>query len=223
VTLAPLCRFVWDLHYPPPKGGRRSYPIAAIYRNTPSMPMGPWVLPGGYVVRLTVGDSSQEQPLTVAMDPRVKTPAEGLARQFALSMDCCEQIDEADEALARIRKLWSRLAELREKTTDKGLLEALQELEKKTRALEGTERRRGERPAPGVSEPSLAKVMEESHRLLSILQGADAAPTTQAVAACGQSQKMLRELLARKEELLRKEVKPLSERLRQAGLPALEP
>src|SRR5262249_4408605 len=73
---------------PPPPWGRRRYPIAAVYRDTPSEPQGPWVLPGEYVVRLTVGGKSYEQPLTVKMDPRVRTPAEGLARQFELSQQC---------------------------------------------------------------------------------------------------------------------------------------
>src|SRR5262249_43300853 len=31
-------RFVWDLHYASPEGARRSYPMTAIYRNTPSEP-----------------------------------------------------------------------------------------------------------------------------------------------------------------------------------------
>src|SRR5207249_4217904 len=46
-------RFVWDLHYPPPEGARRSYPIAAVRGDTPAVPTGPWVPPGRYTVRLT--------------------------------------------------------------------------------------------------------------------------------------------------------------------------
>jgi len=37
---AGLHRFVWDLHYPPPPA-ERSYPIAAVYRDTPAEPRGP--------------------------------------------------------------------------------------------------------------------------------------------------------------------------------------
>ena len=54
-TAAGLHRFVWDLHHPPPAVLERSYPIAAIYRNTPAEPRGPWALPGEYTVRLTAG------------------------------------------------------------------------------------------------------------------------------------------------------------------------
>ena len=86
-------RFVWDLHYPPPEG-RAVYPISAIWRDTPSGPLGPAVMPGTYTVRLTVGGKSIEQPLVVKMDPRVTTPAAGLKQQFELSMQCYDGMDE---------------------------------------------------------------------------------------------------------------------------------
>ena len=99
-TAAGLHRFVWDLHYPPPAASRSAYPISAIDRNTWQEPRGPWVLPGTYTVRLTVEGHIAEQPLVVKMDPRVKTPAAGLERQFALSMQMCEDMAKARAALA---------------------------------------------------------------------------------------------------------------------------
>ena len=62
-------RFVWDLHYPPPDALRRGYPIAAIYQDTPRDPLGPWVLPGQYTVKLTAGGKTSTQPLTVEDGP----------------------------------------------------------------------------------------------------------------------------------------------------------
>src|SRR6185369_5900963 len=79
-TDAGVQRFVWDLRYAPPPAERRVYPISAIYRDTPSEPLGPEVLPGQYTVRLTVGGKAYTQPLTVKLDPRVTTPADGLAQ-----------------------------------------------------------------------------------------------------------------------------------------------
>src|SRR5262249_47262018 len=108
-------RFVWDLHYPPPKGTRRSYPISAIYRDTPSEPLGPAVLPGRYTVKLTVAGKIFTQPLTVKMDPRVKTPPEGLAQQFELSMQCYEGAEQARTTLEQARKLRTQLQELRKR------------------------------------------------------------------------------------------------------------
>ena len=76
---AGLHRFVWDLHYPPPAGTTPSYPIAATPGNTAAEPKGPWVVPGTYTVKLTANGKSYTQPLTVRMDPRVKSGTAGAA------------------------------------------------------------------------------------------------------------------------------------------------
>jgi photosystem II stability/assembly factor-like uncharacterized protein len=213
-------RFVWDQHYPPPPGPR-SYPIAAIYRDTASEPKGPWVLPGNYQVRLTVGAKSYEQPLVVRMDPRVRTPAEGLTQQFELSMECYEGMRLAQEALAQIRSLRERLKELQAKAGN--LEEAVAQLDRKAGALAGSERRRGQPPAPGPREASLARLAAELQHLLTVLQGADETPTAQAQAACREAHKELENLLSRWRELADKDVKALNERLRKAGQPSLAP
>jgi photosystem II stability/assembly factor-like uncharacterized protein len=88
-------RFVWDLHYPPPPAQRFSYPISAIYRDTPREPLGPVVMPGEYQVRLTVDGKSLTRPLVVRMDPRVKTPPADLQRQFDLSMRVVNSMKQA--------------------------------------------------------------------------------------------------------------------------------
>jgi len=156
------------------------------------------------------------------MDPRVKTPAETLAQQFALSLECYDGVRQARDALGQVRRLRAQVQERREKAGE-ALAGALAELDRKAAALVGTERRRGERPADGAREPTLARQADELQRLLDVLQGADAAPTTQAVAACAEANKALRELLTRRAELMGAEVKAINERLRGAGLPPLAP
>ena len=59
--------------------------------------------------------------------------------------------------------------------------------------------------------------------LMDLLQGADVAPTTQAVAACEATHKGLADLLTRWEELRAKGVKEANDQLRQANLPPLAP
>jgi photosystem II stability/assembly factor-like uncharacterized protein len=66
-------RFVWDLRLAPPASGRRNYPISAIYHDTPAEPLGAWVPPGDYTVRLTVEGKTFTQPMTVKADPRQKS------------------------------------------------------------------------------------------------------------------------------------------------------
>lgn len=92
---AGLHRFVWDLHHERPAVASFSYPIAAIYQNTPRTPLGSWVLPGTYTVRLTVDGRVLSQPLVVALDPRVKTSAADLRRQYETSR-------AVDASLARV-------------------------------------------------------------------------------------------------------------------------
>ena len=95
---AGMHRFVWDLHYTRPSGMQASFPIAAIYRNTARQPNGVWALPGTYTVTLTVDGKTRSQPLTVRMDPRVKTPPAVLRQQFTLSKRLSDAIDAVTKA-----------------------------------------------------------------------------------------------------------------------------
>jgi photosystem II stability/assembly factor-like uncharacterized protein len=88
-------RFVWDLHHERPAVPSFSYPIAAIYMNTPRTPLGSWVLPGTYTVRLTVDGQAFTAPLIVRLDPRVHTPPDGLKMQYEMSR-------MLDDALRRV-------------------------------------------------------------------------------------------------------------------------
>ena len=78
-------RFVWDLRFPPPRTKQHEYPISAIPGDTPKEPLGPFVLPGTYTVRLTVDGKTLTRPLTVKLDPRVRMSPADLASQLALS------------------------------------------------------------------------------------------------------------------------------------------
>jgi photosystem II stability/assembly factor-like uncharacterized protein len=77
-------RFVWDLRFPPPRTKQREYPISAIAGDTPPDPLGPFVLPGTYTVKLTVDGKALARALTVKLDPRVAMSPADLAAQLAL-------------------------------------------------------------------------------------------------------------------------------------------
>ena len=93
-TAAGMHRYVWDLHYRAPDGMRRSFPIAAVFHDTPREPNGVWAMPGTYTVKLTANGTSVTRPLTLGMDPRVKTPILALQRQFSLSKQLSDAIDD---------------------------------------------------------------------------------------------------------------------------------
>jgi photosystem II stability/assembly factor-like uncharacterized protein len=147
---AGLHRFVWDLHHPPPPVVEYTYPIAAIARSTPREPRGPWALPGSYTVRLTAGGTSTTQPLTLRMDPRVTTPAEGLRAQLEASTAVVQELSRTFDALQKLRAQPAAAGQAKQQ------------------------------------EDQVAKLTQLNRRLAQlydILQGADAAPTTQAVQA----------------------------------------
>ena len=82
-------RFLWDMKYAP-LNVPAAYPMTAIIHNTPPDATAPWVMPGNYTIRLTVDGKIQEQPITITMDPRVKTSTAQWQRQHDLSMICYE-------------------------------------------------------------------------------------------------------------------------------------
>ena len=172
-------RFLWDLHYTPAPGLRPNYPIAAVYRNTAPAPTSPWVMPGSYTVKLTAGGRTYTQPLTVKMDPRVRTPLAGLQRQFTLSKQMYDALVTTQTALAELRVL-------RAKVTDDGLRQKLT-------AVEGTGGGFGGPPGPPETLNALAGALNQ---MLTLLQGADATPTAQAVAATAERKKQAAALLA---------------------------
>ena len=217
---AGMQRFVWDLHYAPPEGFPRSYPISAIYRNTPTVPMGPTVLPGQYSVKLTVNGKSYTEPLTVKMDPRVTTPPEAIAKMFEISFGSFEAIKKIRGLQAEISALRAQLQKLKEGAGQGAVRDAVESLDKKAAALDGGTGGGG-RAGGGGGEPSLARLATEFNSVMGIAEGADAAPTTQAIAAYNQSQKSLDDMVARWNEIKTREVSDLNEKLRQANLQPL--
>jgi len=193
-------RWIWDMHYTPVASNREELPMQAIYEDTAPANNAPWVLPGTYLVRLTVDGKAYEQPLVVKMDPRVKTPVEGLTEQFTLSKqayDCVQKAATVQKELQAMRE------KLRSQSDDRS-----KEIAKKLDDLAG---RRGGRFGGGgrmavSGPPTISSVSGSLGQLLSILQEADVAPTApQRVAVMGQLREMDR-LLAHWEEL-KKEAK----------------
>ena len=219
-------RFVWNLHYPAPPNTARQYPISAIYMDTPSEPQGPAVMPGQYTVKLSAGGETYTQTLTVKLDPRVKILPLSLAKQFSLSMKMYEGQRQAQDTIAEIRKLTEELKTLHDKAGQGALADAITALSQKATAIAGAGGGgrfgggggggRGQRQAAG---PTLASVSGELIQSMETLQGADAAPTSQAAAAAEDAQKSLDELLERWDELKTRDLKALNDQLKAANLP----
>src|SRR5437762_372387 len=106
-TNAGLHRFVWDLHVTPPPGPK-AYPIAATPRNTAPEPKGPWVPPGTYTVKLTVGGKAYTQPLVVRIDPRIRVAPIALQQQFTLSKRLYDAMVKIDDLLPKVTEARDR-------------------------------------------------------------------------------------------------------------------
>jgi len=81
-------RFVWNLRYQTPRGTNRSFDIAAVLYDTPSGPVGPFVVPGNYLVKLTVDGKVQTQTLEVRLDPRSSMSEDALKKQTQGALQC---------------------------------------------------------------------------------------------------------------------------------------
>jgi photosystem II stability/assembly factor-like uncharacterized protein len=188
-------RWVWDLRLRPPDALSHEYPISAIYHDTPAEPLGPWVMPGEYVVKLTAGGKTYSQPLTVKMDPRAKTPLTGLTQQFTLARSLWAAMNDDYAALQEAGKLRTAIRERRPNGASSASDQKFDALDQKLAALEGSGGgRRGGRATSGVT---LLHLNAELAQILDVLESTDRAPTTQAVAAAEALKKSSDEILGK--------------------------
>jgi hypothetical protein len=211
-------RFLWDMHYPNVPGVEAEYPIAAIPHNTAPQPSGPWALPGQYTVVLTANGKSYSQPLTIKMDPRVKTPLAGLQQQFNLSNDLYMQLLTLSPAAEEAGALRKQLKDLQPKATGESLA-AIKALDQKLQALAGSATRR---PGAGTEPPTLGGLKTKFLTLFGVFQEADVAPSTQAAAAIADLQKQLSPLMQRWEAVKSQDLPALNQQLKGANLPELK-
>ena len=189
---AGMHRFVWDLHYGLPKGARGSF----------WGPSGALAVPGNYTVKLTASGKSSTQPLTVKMDPRVKTPQEALVRQFELASKIAARSGEVSTALQQVGDLRKQLdARKKEAAGKTDLLQAIADLEKK---LEEAVEPDSETDfmifglaIPAKDHEPLPKVAGALTSLLIIVESSDAEPTADAVLASQKWNEAADETLAR--------------------------
>jgi hypothetical protein len=190
-------RFMWDLHYPP-LDLTPSYPISAIYQQTVPDPTSPWVLPGEYVVKLTVNGKTYEQPLSVRLDPRVKMSDSDLKNQHDLALAAYKNRKQIPDILKEINALKTQLSSLVLPKKDNGVGAKVKELTTAITALENTGRLDGALSA-----------------VFGVLQDADMPPTTQALSAATETQKQYDDWVKKWQDFKNKEIPMLNESLKK--------
>ncbi|MDP9147123.1 MAG: glycoside hydrolase [Acidobacteriota bacterium] len=212
-------RFVWDLHYARPDSLTHEFPISAIYRNTSELPLGVFALPGTYKVTLTVGAKSYSRPLTVRMDPRIKTGLAELRVQFEMETDAVEGMNQSFKLLSQVTSVREQLRSAREHLADGSVvIEPINALDKKAAELEGTTESNFLGLPPGGKAPeNLSTLNQHFGNLLAVADSADAAPTTQALSVYREEQLELKQLQGKWETIRSQDIAALNANLAKAG------
>jgi photosystem II stability/assembly factor-like uncharacterized protein len=219
---AGMHRFVWDLHGETPKSLNKEFPISAIPHDTPLLPLGASALPGTYTVKLTVDGKQFTQPLTVKMDPRIKTSLPDLHAQAALQAGAVTGMNQSYDALSQVQSVRAQLKESVAKAKGK-LVESLEDLDKHCAALAGAATSTFFGTPPSGKQPeNFSTLNQHFGQLLGIADSADAAPTIQANKVYNELSSDLNTLLKRWNELKQDTVPKLSSELQKAGLAAID-
>ncbi|HET7748422.1 MAG TPA: glycoside hydrolase [Terriglobales bacterium] len=210
-------RWVWNLHYTTPLATHYSYPISAVPHDTPRVPQGPRAVPGQYTVRLTVDGKTYTAPLTVKMDPRVKTPPAGLEQQFQMETRLASMMTQAAEAVLQARSADEQLHKLTAQASGpaKNAIAAFEN------ELNGVLGKTGE--SPGSATPAtLTRVNGDVVSLYGDVDRADAAPTVAETSALAETERNFASVMQRWNALKNTDLPALNRRLRGAGLTAIE-
>jgi photosystem II stability/assembly factor-like uncharacterized protein len=218
-TSAGMHRISWNLRYQPLATERQEIEIAVPHRSSPP-PSSPWAPPGDYTVRLTVAGKQYTQPLSVRLDPRVKTSAFALQVNTRLSLEMYSLARTTRMAYGQAHDLGLEIVKLAQTRSDakafKSRIDAIAPDEPHGQAREATRHRRGARPETSLNEASDAALDASL-----ALQAADIAPTAAQIAACAHARDQANEVLARWETAKSKDLSSLNASLQAAGRPAL--
>jgi photosystem II stability/assembly factor-like uncharacterized protein len=191
-TRAGFHRFAWDMRYdqigeeeidPLNEGDEGA--TGAVPHATYDNPFAPWAPPGNYTVRLIVDGKTYSQPLTLKLDPRVKTPAPALAQLFTLTRELRDMAADARKALLEGRALSAKLGGVT--SADAAQLKARIDSIAPPQAAGGRGRGRGGFGGRGGAgappPPSLESVINSLIGAAMAMQSAEVAPTAGQVAA----------------------------------------
>ena len=109
-TKAGMNRFSWDMRMQ----AARDFPGLIMWAGRVA---GPIVVPGRYQARVTADGQTQTVPLEIRADPRSRATAADLQAQYALARRINGRVNEANEAVLRVRHMKRQIAE-RAKATE---------------------------------------------------------------------------------------------------------
>jgi hypothetical protein len=142
-------------------------------------------------VRFTADGTTSTQPLTLKLDPRVKTSASAMSRIALLTREMYDDAQAVHAAYVDAR----RMSESMTAPSDaerKALIDSIAPAPTRTVTRFG---------APTVGNPTLQSVQRSLMAAAMSMQNADVAPTARQVAAVDQARAQFKEVMARWETL----------------------
>ncbi|HEX6599805.1 MAG TPA: hypothetical protein VF034_10825 [Gemmatimonadaceae bacterium] len=213
-------RFSWDLHYDPVGGpveqSGEEAQGAVPHRTYPTV-NAPWAPAGSYTVRLTVNGRAYTQPLTLELDPRVKTPTPALARLASLSRDLYEAAKTTHTDYLQARALASALAS--EQGADVAAFRA--QLDSVAPAAVRGGRGFGRRGGATGASLSLEAASNALTAAVMAMQEADVAPTASQVATADRARAQARDAESRWNALRTSGLASLNAKRKAAGQPPI--
>jgi photosystem II stability/assembly factor-like uncharacterized protein len=182
---------------------------------------GPFVLPGPYTVRLTIGDQVQEANFQVANDPRVTTPYAHLEEQHALLLRIRDGISATHRGVLRLREVRDQVQAWQKRLADHAEIKAAaQEIIDRLNAVEDALIIPGEQKETYhlIVSPRLNEALSS---LIPVVGTADARPTTQAAALVEEYIGQVDAQLAIIEETAHNQVAALNQMILAAGAPPI--
>jgi photosystem II stability/assembly factor-like uncharacterized protein len=215
-----LNRVAWNLRFggaevrqPPPE------------EETPGAgpPRGPQVLPGNYLVRLTLGEKKFEERVEVRLDPTVNTPLADLQSQLDLTIKLRDMQSSANTALRFLDSIKDQLKHTQttmknlNKEPDKEMTKALDDYIKKIDELQDKVARRSE----GLGIAGKSQVSDRVGDLFFSIDGTNAAPTSGQRKYFAEVEPEFRERMAEINKFISETVPQWNEKLKGWNAPTL--
>jgi len=216
-TAPGMHRWIWDLRYTPVVTGGRFGGGGFGFG-----PAGVAALPGNYTVKLTVEGKSYTQPLSVKMDPRIKTPITGLQKQFEVGMQISRAQTQIAQAQHQVGQLRSQIRQRRAQASGNAtLLSALDSLDQNAESVGGTVPRPvapGNQPESPAERTSLAFLGSRFAQVAFAVNMGDSAPTVEATEALAEAEATRGATMAKWTAIKTNSLSAINQQLKQAGL-----
>ena len=206
-------RFVWDIHYPGSENPERRRAM-----------VGVWAPPGNYTVELTTDGQTLRQPLVVKPDPRVKVAPGAYEREFSLAMKVQAASAQVSAAGKEATQLLKALDE--RKARDAELRPQIERIEADVSSLSDVPLAASVRPGrenPSLRTDSLKSLAADFEKLKQAVDGADADPSADSLAAYAELSKTLSNTLKAWEQLKRTGLADLNAQLKAKGEKPVSP